>query len=92
MIFVKLYCGNLPFEADDQDLRGLFETATLGEVRDAHIFFDQNGYSRGFGAVRIPKESVATALTLNETEFRGRKLIVRPWTESARYTQAHYKA
>ena len=92
MIYVKLYIGNLPFEADDLDLRGLLEAATMGEVRDCHIFCDEKkGYSRGFGAARVPKENVETALALNESEYRGRKLIVRPWTESARYAQSHWK-
>lgn len=90
-MYVKLYIGNLPFEADDLDLRGLLEAATMGEVRDPHIFYDgKNGYSRGFGAVRIPKENVAAALALHDTEYRGRKLLVRLWTESARFTQPHW--
>lgn len=88
-MYVKLYVGNLIFKADDLDLRALFEMATMGEVRDAHIFYD-GSYSRGFGAVRIPKENVAAALALNESEYRGRRLIVRPWTESARFTQPHW--
>ena len=74
-MYVKLYVGNLLFEADDQDLRALFETATVGEVIDAHVFYDEKkGYSRGFGAVRVPKENAAAALALNETDYRGRKL------------------
>jgi hypothetical protein len=46
MIYVKIYCGNLIFEADDLDLRALFETATVGEIRDAHVFYNEkNGYA-----------------------------------------------
>lgn len=90
-MYVKIYCGNLIFEADDLDLRALFETATMGEVVDARVFYDEkNGHSRGFGAVRVPKENVAAALRLDETDYRGRRLIVRPWTESARFTQPRY--
>jgi RNA recognition motif-containing protein len=91
MMYVKLYVGNLIFEADDLDLRALFEMATVGEVVDAHVFYDEkNGHSRGFGAVRVPKENAAAALALNESQYRGRNLIVRPWTESARFTQPRY--
>jgi hypothetical protein len=90
MHVVKMYCGNLVFEADDQDLRALFESAGC-EVFEAHIFFDRNGYSRGFGAARVSKADVDAALKLNESDYRGRRLIVRPWTESARYAQPHWK-
>ncbi|MGA7762007.1 MAG: hypothetical protein WCA59_09685 [Candidatus Binataceae bacterium] len=87
----KLYCGNLVYEVGNQELRELFQSAGC-EVFEAHIFFDdRNGHSRGFGAVKVPRESVAAALTLNEYEYRGRKLIVRPWTESARFTQPRWK-
>jgi hypothetical protein len=93
MIYIKIYCGNLIFSADDQDLRDLFETATMGDVRDCHVFYDEKtGYSRGFGTARVGKESVAAALALNDTDYRGRRLNVRLWTESARFTQSHWKS
>jgi hypothetical protein len=58
-MYIKIYCGNLPFDADDMDLRALFKRATMGEVVDAHVFYDEKkGYSRGFGAVRVPKEKL----------------------------------
>ena len=91
-MYVKLYVGNLIFEADDQDLRALFETATMGEVVDARIFYDSsNGHSRGFGTVRIPKANEAAALALNESYYRGRKLIVRDWSATAGFTQPRWK-
>lgn len=90
-MYVKLYVGNLIFEADNLDLRALFETVGC-EVVEAHIFYDnKNGHSRGFGALRVSKNDAAAALSLNEAEYRGRKLIVRPWTESARFTLPRYE-
>ena len=89
-MFEKLYVGNLPFEIDDRDLRELFESVGV-EVRDAHIHYDGiSGRSRGFGTVRCRRADAAVALALGETEFRGRKLLIRPWTESARFTQPRY--
>jgi RNA recognition motif-containing protein len=90
MIYVKIYCGNLPYEVTDRDLRDLFQSAGC-EVLEGHVFFDSNGRSRGFGAVRVAKADVDAATKLSETEFRGRRLVVRPWTESARFTQTHYR-
>jgi hypothetical protein len=47
-MYVKIYCGNLIFEADDLDLRALFESVGC-EVVDAYVFYDEKtGYSRGF--------------------------------------------
>lgn len=85
MIYIKVYVGNLPYEVTDQELRALFVSAGC-EVLEGHVFFDSNGRSRGFGAARISKADVDVALALNESEFRGRRLIVRDWTESARFT------
>jgi len=38
-----LFCGNLKFEATEDDLRGLFET--IGELRDIRIAKDEQGNS-----------------------------------------------
>ena len=87
---IKLYCGNLLFEITDQELRELFESAGC-ELVEARIFYDDStGHSRGFGTVRVPRTSEAAALSLNEFEYRGRRIIVRPWTESARFTQPRW--
>lgn len=44
-----LFCGNLKFEATEDDLRQLFES--VGEVRDIRIAKNENGESRGFAHV-----------------------------------------
>lgn len=44
-----LFCGNLKFEATEDDLRALFES--VGELRDIRVAKDQDGNSRGFAHV-----------------------------------------
>lgn len=48
----KLYVGNLPYSATEEDLRALFEQA--GEVADVAIIMDRDtGRSKGFGFVEM---------------------------------------
>ena len=92
MLNIRLYCGNVSFEATDSDLRELFES--VGEVIDARIHYDENtGRSRGFGTVLMASQAdTFAALALRETLYRGRRLLIRPWrTESVRYAQPHWK-
>lgn len=86
----KLFVGNLDFAIGDRELRELFEAVGCAKV-EAHVFTDErSGYSRGYGAVHVRRPDAAAALSLNETEWRGRRLIVRDWATSAHFTQARY--
>ncbi len=59
-----LFCGNLSFQASEDDLRGLFES--IGEVRDIRIAKDQDGNSRGFAHVQyVSPDHAKEALSLN---------------------------
>lgn len=59
-----LFCGNLKFEATEDDLRQLFES--VGEVRDIRIAKNENGESRGFAHVQYMSPADAKeALSLN---------------------------
>lgn len=59
-----LFCGNLKFEATEDDLRGLFET--VGELRDIRIAKDESGSSRGFAHVQyMTPDAAKEALSLN---------------------------
>lgn len=74
---MKIYVGNLSYEATETDLRELF--APHGQVNSTTIIQDRyTGRSRGFGFVEMANRNEAeTAIeALNGTEHRGRKLNV----------------
>lgn len=74
---MKLYVGNISFDATQQDLGDLF--AAYGEVASANIITDRDtGRSRGFGFVEMPnkKEAIAAMNALADSEMNGRQLIV----------------
>lgn len=85
---MKIYVGNLSYQATEDELRGAFEV--YGEVASATILKDKlTGSSRGFGFVEMsnPAEAQAAITALNGKEMRGRKLVVneaRPRTEGDR--------
>ncbi|MEN1705761.1 MAG: RNA-binding protein, partial [Planctomycetota bacterium] len=71
----KLYVGNLPFDATDQDLRELFEQ--FGEVLSAQIVMDrETGRSRGFGFVEIEADVEQVIEATHGNDFGGRPLVV----------------
>jgi RNA recognition motif-containing protein len=74
---VKIYVGNLPFEASQDDVRDLF--AEHGQVDDVALINDRDtGRPRGFGFVEMPDQAAAqNALgALDGFEFGGRRLKV----------------
>ena len=74
---LKLYVGNLPFGASEEDLRKLFSEA--GGVQSVKIVTDSySGRSRGFGFVEMTSGSEAEkAISLiNGKTFMERALIV----------------
>ena len=74
---MKIYVGNLSYDATEDDLRGLF--GAHGQVETVTIIKDQySGRSRGFGFVEMAEkgEGEAAIAALNGTEHRGRKLNV----------------
>ena len=72
----KLYVGNLPFTATEDDLRTLF--GTHGTVESVAVITDrETGRPRGFGFVEMQADGAAKAIAaLNETEFQGRTMTV----------------
>ena len=73
----KCYCGNLPFQVDEQELRSCFEE--YGAVDSVDIIIDKyTGKSRGFAFVTYQSSSsVQKAIDgLNEKDFKGRNLRV----------------
>lgn len=73
----KLYVGNLLYEVSDDDLKELFGQA--GTVVSASVIkYHDSGRSKGFGFVEMEKEEDAQKAidTLNEQDYKGRKLVV----------------
>jgi RNA recognition motif-containing protein len=74
---LKLYVGNLPFGASEEDLRKLFSEA--GAIQSVKIVTDSySGRSRGFGFVEMASQAEAEkAISLvNGKTFMERTLIV----------------
>ena len=73
----KLYVGNLPFSANEEQVRELFSqnNRTVTEVK---LITDRDtGRPRGFGFVEMDDEAAAAAISeLDGVDFGGRTLRV----------------
>jgi RNA recognition motif-containing protein len=72
-----LFVSNFPFSTTEDELRGTFEA--IGAISSVRIIVDrETGRSRGFAFVEfVDAGALDTAIEqLNETEFRGRRLVV----------------
>ena len=82
----KLYVGNLPYSASEQDLQDLF--AGAGTVDSVNMVRDMaTGRARGFAFVEMgtDEEAQQAISMLNDKDFGGRNLTVneaRPKTAS----------
>jgi cold-inducible RNA-binding protein len=73
----KMYVGNIPYAATEEDLRGLF--SEYGEIESLKIMQDQfSGRSKGFGFIEMANEEDAkrAIATLNGKDFMGKSLTV----------------
>ena len=73
----KLYVGNLPFTAGEQELNDLF--GSVGQVESVNIVRDMaTGRARGFAFVEMSSDEDAqnAISTLNNHEYGGRNLTV----------------
>ena len=73
----KMYVGNIPYNATEEDLRNLF--SEYGEIESLKIIQDQfTNRSRGFGFVEMAnEEDTKKAIeTLNGKDFMGKALTV----------------
>jgi len=74
---MKIYVGNLPYSATEEDLRGAF--AAFGEVSEVNLITDRfSGDSKGFAFVEMGDNASADAAIkgLNETNMGGRNIKV----------------
>jgi RNA recognition motif-containing protein len=72
----KIYVGNLPFSATQEDIHRLF--SQYGTVENVSLITDRDtGRLKGFGFVEMSAEGAAKAIAaLDQTEFGGRNLNV----------------
>ncbi len=71
----KIYVGNLPFSASDDEVRNLF--AEYGEVNSVSLITDRDtGRPRGFGFVEMASGGDEAISALNGTSMDGRSLVV----------------
>ena len=83
----KLYVGNLPDSATEQDLSDKF--AAYGTVKSVKLITDHDtGRTRGFGFIEMMSEAEAHAAidSLNGTDYEGQSLKVN----EARTLQKRY--
>jgi cold-inducible RNA-binding protein len=73
----KMYVGNIPYKATEEDLRELF--SEYGEIESLKIIQDQyTGRSKGFGFVEMVEENDAKKAMegLNGKEFMDKTITV----------------
>lgn len=72
----RLYVGNLPFSATEDDVRSLFES--YGTVNEVSLVNDRDtGRFRGFGFVEMDAQGANAAIqALDGADFGGRDLKV----------------
>ncbi len=74
---MKIYVGNLPFTATEDELRDLF--SEYGAVESVNIVSDrETGQPRGFGFVEMSSGADEAISALHQKEMGGRTLNVTP--------------
>jgi len=75
---IRLYVGNLPFSADEQQVRDLFSQGGRNVTEVKLITDRETGRPRGFGFVEMASSQDADAAIreINGSNFGGRTLTV----------------
>ncbi len=82
---MNIYVGNLSYEVTEEELKHAF--GSFGDVESVKIIKDKyTDRSKGFGFIEMPnhEEAQSAIESMNDAEFKGRKLLVnkaRPRTE-----------
>jgi RNA recognition motif-containing protein len=74
---MNIYCGNLSYQMNDEELRNIF--INHGVINSAKIIINkETGRSKGFGFVEIDNEDEAKRAIqeLNGTTVKGRRIRV----------------
>jgi cold-inducible RNA-binding protein len=74
----KLYVGNLPFQANEEELRNWFQGAGATVANVSLVTDKFTGQPRGFGFVEINNDEEASRAiqALNGQDFMGRNVVV----------------
>ena len=86
----QLYINNLSFNTTREGLTSFFQSALGVDPSDVNIVAHKSGKSKGFGFVRVPKEKLQLALSLNGSTLDEREVGVveaRERTEEERQAQ-----
>ena len=71
----RIFVGNLPFSATDDEIRGLF--SEYGSVSSVHLVTDrETGRPRGFGFVEMEEGADEAIEALHQSQMGGRALNV----------------
>ena len=71
----RIYVGNLPFSATEDDIRDMF--GEYGEVTSVSLITDrETGRPRGFGFVEMTDGGDEAIEAFNGTDMGGRSLVV----------------
>ena len=71
----RIYVGNLPFSASDDEIRALF--SEYGTVEEVHLVTDRDsGRPRGFGFVEMSSGADEAIRALHQKDMGGRALNV----------------
>lgn len=73
-----LYVGNLPYDATQEEVQSLVNSAVADSVVRVHLPMDADGRKRGFGFVTMASSEAAksAADALRTAELRSRRLVV----------------
>jgi len=74
---MNIYVGNLDYQVNENDLKGIFEE--YGSVADAKVITDKfSGKSKGFGFVTMEDQTEAEKAIneLNDATLENRKMVV----------------
>jgi RNA recognition motif-containing protein len=83
----RLYVGNLPYNASEEDIRQFLEGSSSRKVSHVKIITDrETGRPRGFAFVELTDAKMAeTAIAeLHGTQFGGRTIVVNQAHEPKR--------
>lgn len=74
----KVFVGNIPFQAQDEELRNWFASHSVYPVGVAIVKHRVTGKSRGFGFADFSQadEAEAAVNALNGMELNGRRLML----------------
>lgn len=74
----KLYVGNLPFQANEEEIRNWFQQAGATVANVSLVTDKFTGQPRGFGFVEINNDEEAgrAIQALNGQDFMGRNVVV----------------